>query len=632
MAFSHPPAQAHQSSLGTTRLPSIRDLNFAYDPPPQLPPDPASSPSGPIQQPEHRSGPAPPSQPQRHDWNRQAPPPPQPPSMHMHRSQHSSVVVNSHDHPRHEPPFGQAGGNLPLSSQMPPPPPRDSDSTQKRSRTNPNQVGVSPRSSSHSNYPQPPAYSSHPPPAASPYMVPPPHEQTQHHPAQYPPPSTGYPSYPHHMTQRGPPPAGYPHQPPHPSSYPPVQSPVTEHWQQHPTVPSQPSPAHAPQVAYSKPVALVPTTVEARGSHVARPADMEKVKQRQGTMAELLQHCNVLHTFASKYAQAQASGTGAQKPSQAEIAEMGQRASVVMRLCEELRRLSLSEGELAKGSATVTPTHEEHRPPKRPWEDISVDGATGADAEAQATAEADMALIRTKRATTAGQNGGPGQPKSKYRKRSRATPPGKCHSCNIRETPEWRRGPDGARTLCNACGLHYAKLMRKRDKAAGPDGKAPSIDLETLRASTRLGDNGNRDPNNRNSNTASNNNINNNNNNANGSQNTPINTPAEAKPPPSPPSQKKSDYARPSAVVSKGGPPQSPVSSTTSTYHSNPSGPGVPPQQQPPHVAQTMPPPHIPSGTSDATPPTWQGTRGYPSDGSFMRAHAPQSHARGAPP
>ncbi|KAI8067707.1 uncharacterized protein B0P05DRAFT_203567 [Gilbertella persicaria] len=30
---------------------------------------------------------------------------------------------------------------------------------------------------------------------------------------------------------------------------------------------------------------------------------------------------------------------------------------------------------------------------------------------------------------------------------------GRCHSCNISETPEWRRGPDGARTLCNACGL-----------------------------------------------------------------------------------------------------------------------------------------------------------------------------------
>ncbi|KAH7380351.1 hypothetical protein DE146DRAFT_637371 [Phaeosphaeria sp. MPI-PUGE-AT-0046c] len=50
---------------------------------------------------------------------------------------------------------------------------------------------------------------------------------------------------------------------------------------------------------------------------------------------------------------------------------------------------------------------------------------------------------------------------SKIRKRGRAAPPGRCHSCNRAETPEWRRGPDGARTLCNACGLHYAKLTRK---------------------------------------------------------------------------------------------------------------------------------------------------------------------------
>lgn len=42
---------------------------------------------------------------------------------------------------------------------------------------------------------------------------------------------------------------------------------------------------------------------------------------------------------------------------------------------------------------------------------------------------------------------------SKSRKRGRAAPPGRCHSCNRAETPEWRRGPDGARTLCNACGL-----------------------------------------------------------------------------------------------------------------------------------------------------------------------------------
>jgi hypothetical protein len=79
-------------------------------------------------------------------------------------------------------------------------------------------------------------------------------------------------------------------------------------------------------------------------------------------------------------AQAQASGTGAQKPTQEEITEMGHRASVVIRLCEELKRLSLSEGELAKGPAIASPP-EEHRPPKRPWEDASADGTTGTDAE-----------------------------------------------------------------------------------------------------------------------------------------------------------------------------------------------------------------------------------------------------------
>ncbi|KAF8479400.1 hypothetical protein JB92DRAFT_3044372 [Gautieria morchelliformis] len=109
------------------------------------------------------------------------------------------------------------------------------------------------------------------------------------------------------------------------------------------------------------------------------------------------------------------------------------------------------------------------------------------------TAEKDMAIIRSKRGgQLIGVPGtGPGQGgKAKYRKRSRATPPGKCHSCNIRETPEWRRGPDGARTLCNACGLHYAKLIRKRDKTLGPGAAeapdAPPIDLEMLRASARL--------------------------------------------------------------------------------------------------------------------------------------------------
>ncbi|KAJ7194150.1 hypothetical protein GGX14DRAFT_586965, partial [Mycena pura] len=96
-----------------------------------------------------------------------------------------------------------------------------------------------------------------------------------------------------------------------------------------------------------------------------------------------------------------------------------------------------------------------------------------------------MEFIRTKRASATGAAArGAGAAKSEYRKRSRATPPAarKCHSCQTRETPEWRRGPDGVRTLCNACGLQYVKLLRKRKKEAN-GGTAVKIDSETLRAS-----------------------------------------------------------------------------------------------------------------------------------------------------
>jgi hypothetical protein len=30
-----------------------------------------------------------------------------------------------------------------------------------------------------------------------------------------------------------------------------------------------------------------------------------------------------------------------------------------------------------------------------------------------------------------------------------------CSHCQSSETPQWREGPDGRRTLCNACGLRY---------------------------------------------------------------------------------------------------------------------------------------------------------------------------------
>jgi len=60
--------------------------------------------------------------------------------------------------------------------------------------------------------------------------------------------------------------------------------------------------------------------------------------------------------------------------------------------------------------------------------------------------------------------------------------------CGATKTPEWRRGPAGDHTLCNACGLQYAKSMKKqkRDKEVKEPGskKKKADNLEDLPIST----------------------------------------------------------------------------------------------------------------------------------------------------
>jgi hypothetical protein len=63
---------------------------------------------------------------------------------------------------------------------------------------------------------------------------------------------------------------------------------------------------------------------------------------------------------------------------------MSQRAIQVVRLLEEYRRANFPEVERIKmdNAADITPS-DDHRPPKRPWEDMSQDGnADGAETAA----------------------------------------------------------------------------------------------------------------------------------------------------------------------------------------------------------------------------------------------------------
>ncbi|PWY96820.1 hypothetical protein BCV70DRAFT_203411 [Testicularia cyperi] len=55
-----------------------------------------------------------------------------------------------------------------------------------------------------------------------------------------------------------------------------------------------------------------------------------------------------------------------------------------------------------------------------------------------------------------------------------------CLGCQAKETPEWRKGPMGPRTLCNACGLLYAKLTKRKQQEAEAAAKASGRPAEEI--------------------------------------------------------------------------------------------------------------------------------------------------------
>jgi PAS domain S-box-containing protein len=56
-----------------------------------------------------------------------------------------------------------------------------------------------------------------------------------------------------------------------------------------------------------------------------------------------------------------------------------------------------------------------------------------------------------------------------------------CTDCGTLESPEWRKGPSGPKTLCNACGLRWAKREKKKSIShgggGGPEHSGPGFDI-----------------------------------------------------------------------------------------------------------------------------------------------------------
>ncbi|KAK6435578.1 white collar 2 type of transcription factor [Oleoguttula sp. CCFEE 5521] len=53
-----------------------------------------------------------------------------------------------------------------------------------------------------------------------------------------------------------------------------------------------------------------------------------------------------------------------------------------------------------------------------------------------------------------------------------------CADCGTLDSPEWRKGPKGPKTLCNACGLRWAKKEKKRS-GVGDDGLDDEMGMAT---------------------------------------------------------------------------------------------------------------------------------------------------------
>ncbi|KAI9014804.1 hypothetical protein BC832DRAFT_546523 [Gaertneriomyces semiglobifer] len=86
--------------------------------------------------------------------------------------------------------------------------------------------------------------------------------------------------------------------------------------------------------------------------------------------------------------------------------------------------------------------------------------------------------IATVNDTTVGNNGAPTLKRDSDQGADGATSGGRkkkakvrqeelfCRQCGTTQSPEWRKGPFGPKTLCNACGLAYSKKQRRLNKAA----------------------------------------------------------------------------------------------------------------------------------------------------------------------
>ncbi|KAJ4493483.1 hypothetical protein C8J55DRAFT_554919 [Lentinula edodes] len=140
------------------------------------------------------------------------------------------------------------------------------------------------------------------------------------------------------------------------------------------------------------------------------PTNWMKSSARENTMSEIDKLCFIFYDFASRYSTL-SSVLPYVQPSQTEVTEMARPAREVVRLWEVLRQMDGLEDKSSKNeevSSAIFTSPDNHRPPKRPWEDMAQDGQTFGDdmagifpelssasiTSSQTTAEQDMVSLK----------------------------------------------------------------------------------------------------------------------------------------------------------------------------------------------------------------------------------------------
>ncbi|KAI4844210.1 hypothetical protein E4T44_06320 [Aureobasidium sp. EXF-8845] len=84
----------------------------------------------------------------------------------------------------------------------------------------------------------------------------------------------------------------------------------------------------------------------------------------------------------------------------------------------------------------------------------------------------DMGIeITTSRLETVTQTGAWTAKPRKQQKKQEPTEEFLCTECGTVDSPEWRRGPHGVKTLCNACGLRWSKAQKKSCSSSQKEGE-----------------------------------------------------------------------------------------------------------------------------------------------------------------